>query len=595
MNRENLSFEQFKLEFFNIGFQKDKSPPGIRRLSQLKTKLTDNLYNFLINQLNTNKFKNIFEIIWLIINKNSLEKPKCKICNNDAIYKSYKQGFSNTCESKQCIKKWKTGAFDRALNKYLKSNKINNANKINNFSQIESIKKIRSEKMKINAPKYNKIFFEKYNVKSPMQVQKFKDKFKKLFIEKYGVDNPMKVQEIKNKGIEKNLNKYNVKNYNQRNLKNYDKLYDRDFIIKNFINNKIFNIRKFIVYFDYKGSRPKSIFIDYFKKINIIDYIDINKTFTKSSYEIEIREFIKSIINTEIKNNYILKFNENNIKNNIKNNIELDIYIPEKNLAIEFDGLFWHSQGKIYINEGHRKYNTFDRHLKKTEACESKNINLLHIFENEWLNPRTKEIWKSVISYKLGVTKEKYFARKLEIKEIKNKKLVREFFNKNHLQGGDSPAKIAIGLYNNNELISCMTFAKPRFNKNYEYELIRFASKKFTSCVGCAQRLFKHFLKEFQPKSVISYANRRWASSLSNLYKSIGFRYLRTAEPNYFYFQLEDPNLRLWPRVKFQKHKLKNLNLSGYNPSKTETEIMFDSGFRRIYDSGNLVYDIDLK
>ena len=276
---------------------------------------------------------------------------------------------------------------------------------------------------------------------------------------------------------------------------------------------------------------------------------------------------------------------------------ELDIYIPEKNLAIEFNGLLWHSYGKqiVHDKEENHLFQKF-RHLKKTKACEEKKINLLHVFENEWKDPIKKDIWKSVISYKLGLIKENFnnfYARKLIIKEI-DKKEASKFFDENHLQG-NTHAPIRLGLYNDNELISAMTFAKPRFNKKYEYELIRFASKKYSTCVGCAQKLLKHFIKTYNPKSIVSYANRRWAFKNKNIYMKLGFNFINESEPNYYYFKIEDLFLgeyKLYSRNNFQKHKLKNIDdiKDFYDNNLSETEIMLNAGYRRIYDSGSLIY-----
>ena len=118
--------------------------------------------------------------------------------------------------------------------------------------------------------------------------------------------------------------------------------------------------------------------------------------------EKEIIEFIKEYYQGELIEN----------SKSIINPYELDIYIPEKNLAVEFNGMLWHSYGNKIYNDSEENLNFQKfRHLKKTEAAEKKGINLLHIFENEWSNPKIREIWKSVILYKLGIIK--------KIKEIK--------------------------------------------------------------------------------------------------------------------------------------------------------------------------------
>ena len=419
--------------------------------------------------------------------------------------------------------------------------------------------------------KTKETFIKKYGVESYTETEDFKEKqknflknekkkkerhekIKKTLLQKYGVDNPMKIDDFKEKA-----NQTFKKNYLKKKnlyLINLEKDFEKGF---NYIKEKYnwktdWTVRKWL------------------KKFNI-------KDFCKSKIEEDLKNFIKTIYSGEIIEN----------SRKIIKPKELDIYIPEKNLAIEFDGLYWHSEGLNNYKNDIKNY-----HLEKTKACEEKNINLLHIFENEWLDPIKQDIWKSIISYKLGNVKQRYFARKLEFKEIDNKE-AREFLELNHIQGNVS-SKIKLGLYNKDKLISLMTFSKPRFNKNYEYELIRFASLKYSSCVGCAQKLLKYFLKTYQPKNIISYANRRFASSLSNVYQKLGFRFLRETESNYYYFSLKDP-MMLYHRSHFQKYKLKNYKETKdqFDSSLTESKIMFNSGYRRIYDSGNLVYHLEVK
>jgi hypothetical protein len=443
-----------------------------------------------------------------------------------------------------------------------------------------------------------KTWEKNYKTTYPMQNEKIKEKMinthkekygdialkakseliKQNWIDKYGVNNPMKVKEIKEKMIlaqklirpiieQNNLKKYGVKYPIQKHLKNLDKL-NKEYIEKNFFNeNNEFLINKFRDFYGYAESRPYQIL----KELNI----DYKHRAGTSQYEDEIVEFIKSL-------NPSLTIIKNS--RNIISPKELDIYIPEKNFAIEFDGLYWHSTDDINEIPLIKNY-----HLEKTEACESKGINLLHIFENEWIDPIKQDIWKSIISYKLGIVKQRYFARKLQIKEV-DPNLAKDFLEINHIQG-NTYAKINIGLFENDKLVSLMTFSKPRYNKNYEYELIRFASLKYSACIGCASRLFKYFIKKYNPSSIISYANRRWAFAKSNLYKKIGFEFIQKSDPNYYYFKIDD--LKLYHRSNFQKHKLKNYpdTKAQFDPSKTEAEIMFDSGYRRIYDCGQLVYE----
>ncbi|QPB12320.1 hypothetical protein [Providencia phage PSTCR6] len=248
---------------------------------------------------------------------------------------------------------------------------------------------------------------------------------------------------------------------------------------------------------------------------------------------------------------------------------ELDIYIPEKKLAIEFNGLYWHSSGTCENDKEKSEY-----HLMKTEMCESNGIHLLHIFENEWADPIKKEIWKSVIRHKLGLSK-KIYARKCELKTISSSE-ANIFCERNHLQGKCHGIKIALGLFYNNELVQIATFGKARYTKGYDYELLRLCSKLNYTVVGGASKLTKN-------KSFVSYANRRW--SYGGVYDAMNLRLLKVSGPCYWYIKQG----KLYHRSSFMKHKLKD-KLETFDPDLTEVENCYANGLRRIWDSGNLVY-----
>lgn len=253
---------------------------------------------------------------------------------------------------------------------------------------------------------------------------------------------------------------------------------------------------------------------------------------------------------------------------------ELDIYIPERSLAIEYDGLFWHGEGNGKDSKSH---------LEKTKCCESKNIHLVHIFENEWLYK--PDIVKSRMRNLLGSYDRTIYARKCEVRIVDSKTSL-QFQYENHIQGGVN-SKVNLGLYYEGELVSLMTFSRPRFNRRYEWELVRFCNKLGYHIPGSASRLLKHFERQYEPKSIVSYADRRWSmNSESTVYHKLGFKMTGETNPNYWYFNEE---YELFNRVRFQKHKLKGL-LEKYDESKSEIQNMFANGYDRIFDCGNMVF-----
>ena len=423
---------------------------------------------------------------------------------------------------------------------------------------------------------------QKYGVEYAFQSEKVREKYRKNYLKKYGVNNPFKQEDIKQKIKETNLKKYGVEhpvqnkkvkqkiintlkqNYgiewnsqiNQRNMDNFNKKY----IEQNFIKNDFLQFNEILEYFNisesYLYKKLKEWNIEY--DISSLEY-EINKKYFNKIFKVNDRKLI--------------------------NPFEIDLLNYDKKIGIEFDGLLWHSFGikpdfRNNINIlSEKKYHL----LEKTELVEEKGFQLFHIFENEWKEKR--DIWISVINNKLGLN-EKIYARNCIIKEIPSKKAF-DFFQQNHLQGGIY-SKINLGLFYNNELVSVMSFSKPRFDKNIEWELIRFASKLNINIIGGASKLLKCFERNYNPKSIISYANRRW--SKGDLYEKLGFEFIENTKPNYYYYK----DKKLYSRMKFQKHKLKKYFNEGlleyYNENETELIIMIKNKYRIIYDCGNKKY-----
>jgi len=423
------------------------------------------------------------------------------------------------------------------------------------------VKKYCNLKCFNNDPKNKKISSKREKENASKRLEKRK----KTIIEKYGSwDNRPGKDNFKNRMIlEKenpSLKQERIQHIILSHRLGKDDFYNKEFLIKNFMDkNKKIKWTKFKKHFDCSESLPYK----QFQKLGI-DYEIKNLKYSEA--EKEINSFINNLNIDTVENDKSLI------------NKEIDILIPRFNLGIEYNGLYWHSFGLSKIKEeSHYRL----KHLKKTRLMEEKGFNLLHIFENEWLEK--KDIWKSIIRNKLNKNTKKYYARKLKIREVSSKD-AKLFLESNHLQG-NTPSKIKLGLYYENTLVSLMTFGIPRYDKSYEYELLRFCNILNTSVVGSASKLFKYFIKNYQPKSILSYANKRIAYSNKNLYLQLGFTFLGESLPSYSYVK----NGRVFNRSKFIKSKLKHL--PNYKDSKTEKQIMFENGYRKIYDCGNLKYE----
>lgn len=291
---------------------------------------------------------------------------------------------------------------------------------------------------------------------------------------------------------------------------------------------------------------------------------DISIDHNTSTFENKICQFLDDLgIDYERRTYKILK------------NREIDIYIPSKNIAIEINGIYWHSE------IGGKKDKNY--HSLKTKECEKHNIKLFHIFSTELVYK--EDIWKSVILDSLGIHKKIIGARNTVVKDISYPE-AEKFCEENHLQGS-SKTNINYGLFHDDELVSVMTFSKARLT-TADWELQRFCNKLNYKIHGSASKLLKRFTKEHHGK-IVSYANRRW--SQGNLYEKLGFSFVHDSNPNYFYFKGSGnwDHVNLESRIKFQKHKLQR-ELEIFDENQSEWNNMQMNGYDRIWDCGNKVY-----
>ena len=173
----------------------------------------------------------------------------------------------------------------------------------------------------------------------------------------------------------------------------------------------------------------------------------------------------------------------------------------------------------------------------------------------------------------------KIYARNTTVKIINNVNIERDFINKYHLQGY-IPSQIALGCYYNNELIGVMTFGKSRFS-NDENELLRLCWNNSYTVIGGAEKLLKWYIEEYKPDSIISYCDITKFSG--KVYERLGFIEESITKPNYVWVNIRT-NFVV-SRYQSQKQKLLDNGLGDYG--NTESEIMYNIGYIRIYNSGN--------
>jgi hypothetical protein len=518
--------------------------------------------------LDTSKYR-YAEALYLFINGLG-SRPACKFCNKELKYIDRTEGYGVYCSHKCYVndgcgkEKREETNIKKFGNKCALGNKtVRKKRKDTMIKKYGSEFPLQNEELKLKAYESSKI----------IDYKKVTEKRKRTLVEKYGVDNLWNINGFRDKIEHTNLEKYGVK----YSLGNKD-------IIKDISTTRLSS------FFEILKNR-----FDDVKLVSTVDeYIGINKYNGGSAYnwkckkcnnifndnvkygykptcrkcnpgkftrgELEIKEFLEELgIDFIIKDRTILKPKE------------LDFLIHDHNIAIEYCGLYWHSEIKV-----HKNY-----HKEKFIECKENNIRLITIFEDEWLE--NKDICKSRLLHALKKDKVTCYARQTELKEIEYK-ITKEFLDKTHIQGTVA-STINFGLYFKDMLVAVMTFGKLRKtlnskSKDGHYELLRFST--IGAVPGAASKLFSHFKKIYNPEYVVSYCDLRWGNG--SLYEKLGMNLVKFTEPGYWYSK---DGIKRYHRSSFTKKSLLEKGLSG----DTEFKIMDSLGYYRIWDCGNNKYE----
>lgn len=276
-----------------------------------------------------------------------------------------------------------------------------------------------------------------------------------------------------------------------------------------------------------------------------------------SNQEMQVRDFVKT-------------FGTDVVANDRKQiaPYELDIWLPSQRVAIEYCGLYFHKEHNIEDRK---------RHLKKHEMCAEKNIRLVTIFEDEWVNNRAGV--ENRLRNLLQANSQKIGARKLACTSI-SPQVANEFCEKYHIQGVGR-TRVAYGLFQAAQLVSVMTFSHLNIAKGSKHspgawELNRFCSIFDLTISGGASKLFSNFINDHSPEQVISYSDRRWNTGA--VYAKLGFDFAGHSPPNYWY--IDFGKLKRIHRYALKKNKCDDLTL-------TEWETRQQQGWSRIWDCGH--------
>ena len=540
-----------------------------------------------------------FNIKGAIMNeeKSSTEKRFCPVCGK--LLKSNQKTFC----SKGCCHspKGQTIVFKKRTQTNLEKYGVEN---VSQKSEIKEKVKQTVERLyggytfqsKELSERVKKTNLEKYGAENPFQSEEIKEKIKKTCLEKYGVENPSKSKDIIEKIKRICLEKYGVENTSQldevkekikeSNLKKYGVEHAAQF--DGIKNKMIMEIRKantniFLKNMAKKGLSLVSSIDDYYEVKsgdilkfkcnicgNIFDY-RIRKTgfhscniycpsqFHKNSsqYEQEIFDWLSSLGITNIERN---KRDWNG-----QRGIEADLYLPDYNLAIEFNGIYWHSD----------KNKPNDYHYNKWKFFKDQNIDCIQIFENEWLNK--KDIVKSIIMNRLGLN------TKIQIDKIEqiDSELFKQFIDSNYIFDY-IVSEYKFGMFVNDELVAVVGISK-----NNNYVIDSFCVKVGCDLDECSYHyIFDEIKNIFKGNDIELLFNSRYFNG--ELFQNFGFKYLNHSMTKRFIFKINDYNL-----IEYRDDKsiIEKLNLN-YNNDLSLEENLLNNKCLSIYDCGYDVYFI---
>lgn len=514
---------------------------------------------------------------WFCLGHHILEIPKCPICGNLA--KFNEKGYNVCCENHSVNSlQWKKDKVSIAFAHKTREDLDKIRAKLRatlkerygdehyglygSESWKENLKNKYGDEHYSNREKTQQTCLEKYGVKCNLQINQ-SERAKRIWNEKHDeiIEKTNKTLAEHYGSLENARKHINEASWKKRHEKK------SEFEINNFCTSKNTLIKEYGQ--GWLSLELPEIYNGGFAFI-YDKYIDEIKNYKPSEYELyvvstpelEIAEYVKSLVGEE----NVITSDRKTIQMSNRS-AELDIYIPSHKLAIEYNGIYWHST----------QWKSNNYHLLKTKACEEKGIRLIHVFQDEWENYPEKI--KSLIKSALGIFEHRIGARKCDIREISSTDY-KEFCNTYHLQGGIN-SSYKIGLYYNDELVQCIGIGKSRFKKG-EYELHRMCVKDGWQVIGGFSKLMKKASNDLQT-DIVSYISRD--KFTGNGYKNAGFIKIAETKPSYFYI---DKFMKRHSRIQFQKHKIKNNKELLYDESKTEQENMQFNKFYCVYDCGTI-------
>ena len=490
-----------------------------------------------------------------------------KIKDGDVIPDGFVKGMLLSDELKQ-----KRSA--KAKETFLKKYGVDNPMKLSDVyakvqkTNLERYGHVCSAQSDIVKEKIKSTNLKKYGVEYSFQAEDVKEKIKATSLERYGVDNPSKSDVIKSRIVESN----------RRNLGVDYPMQSKDVLDK----SRVTSFEKYGTEYPNQSEIVKSK-ID----ASTLEHYGVNRA-------CKLDEFKKKIVDTNRERYGVdytcliysgkLKGNDSSYNRSFAELLDINNITYEREFLLQkysYDFKVGNTLIEIDPTATHNTYfspygdNRIDvnYHRDKTKLAKDNGYSVIHIFEWDDKN-KVMQLLKNRVTI---------YARKCEIRMVSEVD-TGNYLDIYHLQGTCRGQKIRLGLYYDNQLVSLMTFGKSRFNKNCEYELLRYCASH--NVVGGAEKLFKYFIDNYKPSSIVSYCDTSKFSG--KVYDILGFKIDTVNAPSCH-----------WYSMKERRHITDNLlRMQGYDrlfkenhgKGTSNEELILARGYLPVYDCGQSTY-----
>lgn len=496
---------------------------------------------------------------WWVNDIKSHPRP-CKTCGEDLKFHGFKDAYSVNdycsvkCATPDNLSKAKSTIIEKyGVSHQMLDNRVKEKVKSTHIERHGSPGYLGSSRAKERLK-------ELYGTEYISQTEQWKIKTKQTFVERYGASNVTENSVI-NAKARQTLSSYLgltwPNNYSFQQLAAWKNSYN--VILDKCANNQFTNVKIDIANKKVSATHSCNTPSEWEYQAKIRCYHCRPKN--SSTFELEVQAFL---------NEMGISFTKNDRKE--IRPLELDFYVPEKKLAIECNGDYWHSYSKEETKAEKNK------HLYKLERCEEKGIRLIQIPEHLWYE--RKDQLKSIMRSAFNMNSNRVYARQCDIRKISSKEASR-FCEQYHLFG-TAGSSMAYGLFFKDELVQVVTLAKSRFRKEDSWEVVRLVSKFDTTVIGGVARLMKRVKAEIH-RPILSYVDRQFFDGSS--FKKVA-ELESVTHPSYIWIYRG----AFLSRYKCQKHKLPTILGEKFNANLTEHENMFNVGAARLWNCGNFVF-----